>query len=103
MARKHKWEYPYHYAEYFKSLENPNHPKFELVEELEVGHTGFDGSGHAWVVRDTENDVICLQSYLTIVSVKAGDDSVDLGKWSRTTTRHQFRFSAWCGRHATLA
>ena len=50
-------------------------------------------------VKDVANDLVCLQSYYTIVSVMIGDEAVDLGKWSPTTGRHQCEFRRWCARH----
>jgi len=96
---KHKWTYPGEWQTYLNSLENPKYPSFELIQELDVGNTCFAGSGRAWVVRDTENGIVCLQSYATIVSVQSGSESVDLGKWSRTTSHHQRHFSVWCSHH----
>ena len=96
---KHVWNYPSEFQTYLKFLENPKYPKFELVEELKVRPNSFNGSGHAWVVRDMENDLVCLQSFATIVSVKDGNDSIDLGKWSQTTTRQQSEFGSWCYNH----
>ena len=96
---KHQWTNPCEWQTYLNSLENPKNPKFELIGELDVGKGSFSGSGNAWVVRDTENGVVCLQSYATIVSVQTGSESVDLGKWSRTTSLHQRRFSSWCYHH----
>lgn len=78
-------------AKYLESLENPVRPDWELVEGL--------GNKQAWVVRDRANGTVCLQSYHTIVSVQAGDGSVDLGKWSPTTGRHQSEFRRWCRNH----
>ena len=98
MAR-HIWGHPYEWQTYLNSLESPKYPEFELVEELGVGSGSFNGSGHAWVVKDTANNVVCLQSYATIVSVQAGAESVDLGKWSRTTSHHQSLFGVWCHNH----
>lgn len=90
---KHVWSEPYHYDMYLSVLEDPQSPRWELLEELEVGRGSFCGSGHAWIVRDTVNDVICLQSYATIVSIYLGGGQVkDLGSWSRTTSIHQNRF-----------
>jgi hypothetical protein len=46
----------------------------------------------AWVLTDREGNKY-LQSYNTIVSVKfAGDHIQELGKWSRTTSKHQGYF-----------
>lgn len=94
MAR-HTWTEPYHYDIYLSALENPQSPRWELIEELNVARGSFNGSGHAWIVRDTVNGVICLQSYATIVSIYLGDGEVrSLGNWSRTTSRHQSAFAA---------
>lgn len=96
---KHTWHRPYEWQAYLNSLESPEHPEIELVEELDVGSGSYRGAGHAWVVKDTANNVVCLQSYATIVSVQAGAESVDLGNWSRTTAHHQRRFRVWCYNH----
>ena len=94
MAR-HKWTEPYHYDIYLSNLENPQSPRWEVLEELEMGGSGFSGSGHAWIVKDTVNGMICLQSYATIVSIYVGNGQTqDLGKWSPTTSRQQNRFRA---------
>lgn len=46
----------------------------------------------AWVLTDRDGNKY-LQSYSTIVSVKfAGEDVHNLGKWSRTTSKHQKYF-----------
>ena len=46
----------------------------------------------AWVLTDRDGNKY-LQSYNTIVSVKfAGDNIQELGKWSRTTSKHQRYF-----------
>jgi hypothetical protein len=46
----------------------------------------------AWVLTDNDGNKY-LQSYNTIVSVKfAGDCIQELGKWSRTTSKHQGYF-----------
>lgn len=94
MAR-HIWTEPYHYDIYLSSLEDPQSPRWEVLEELNVGRGSFSGAGHAWIVRDTVNGVICLQSYATIVSIYLGGGEVrSLGKWSPTTSRHQSAFAA---------
>lgn len=94
MGSRHKWFEPYHYDIYLSELENPESPRWELVEELDVGKGSFNGAGNAWIVRDTANGLICLQSYATIVSVYVGGGEVrHLGKWSRTTSRHQACFA----------
>ena len=92
MATRHKWEAPTLYSEYLESLQNPKHPDFELVQELPGCTHSFSGAGHAWIVHDRANDVICLQSFATVVSVLAGDEPVKLGNWSKTTTTHQNKF-----------
>jgi hypothetical protein len=76
---------------YIATLESPKTPVWKLVEPI--------GNKQAWVVRDVANGVVALQSYWTIVSVKMGDGSVDLGKWSPTTGSHQSAFRRWCGNH----
>ena len=73
---------------YLEYLEDPKTPVFEKVCRL--------GHKNAWVVRDTANGLVCLQSYRTIVAIKNGSDSIDLGKFSVTTTSHQSKFSSWC-------
>lgn len=73
---------------YLEYLENPKTPVFEKVCRL--------GSKSAWVVRDTANGLVCLQSYNTIVAIKNGRESIDLGKFSVTTTGHQSAFLSWC-------
>ena len=93
MAR-HVWTEPYHYDIYLSELEDPQSPEWELIEELDVGRGSFNGSGHAWIVRDVANGVICLQSYATIVSIYlGGGETRDLGKWTSTTSRHQLKFA----------
>lgn len=96
MAR-HTWERPYEYGAYLNKLENPEHPDFELVAELDVGRGSFNGAGHAWVVYDRANGVECLQSYGTIVSVRIGGQVEHLGKWTPTTSRHQCRYACQYG------
>ena len=95
MMAAHKWVEPYHYDIYLSELENPQAPSWEMLEELDVGRGSFVGAGNAWIVRDTANGVICLQSYATIVSIYLGGGQTrDLGKWSRTTSGHQRCFAA---------
>lgn len=77
---------------YREHLENSLPPAFEKICRI--------GSKNAWVVRDYVNGNICLQSYRTIVAMKAGDTSVDFGRWSITTSRHQGDFWHWCREHA---
>lgn len=92
---RHVWSSPSEYYDYLNMLEKPRLPHFELVSKLEVGRGSFVGAGHAWIVRDTENGIICLQSYSTIVSFKVGNKVIDC--WSgktRATTHHQNRFRA---------
>lgn len=92
---KHQWTAPWHYDRYLAVLENPEPPRWAMLEELDVGKDSFSGAGQAWIVKDAANDVTCLQSYATIVSVYLGEGQVrDLGTWSRTTSRHQARFRA---------
>lgn len=90
----HKWTAPYHYDLYLAALEDPQPPHWEVLEELNVGRGSFNGAGNAWIVRDTANGVICLQSYATIVSIYLGGGQVqNLGKWTPTTSRHQTWFA----------
>ena len=92
---KHKWTAPYHYDIYLSKLENPESPRWEPIMELNVGRGSFAGAGQAWVVRDTANGIVCLQSYATIVSIYLGNGrTLDLDRWSRTTSRHQSAFRA---------
>lgn len=74
--------------EYMQALNNPKPPVFETVERI--------SNCQAWVVRDTANNMICLQSYYTIVSIKVGNGSKDLANYSSTTSRHQCYFRRWC-------
>ena len=74
-------------AEYLAALESPKRPVWEEICQID--------SCQAWVVKDTANDVICLQSYYTIVSIKMGDEILDLGRWSNTTSRHQSKFRCY--------
>lgn len=74
----------YETDEYLSRLENPKTPVWEEICQID--------SCQAWVVRDTANDVVCLQSYNTIVSMKMGNEIVHLGKWSVTTSCHQGKF-----------
>lgn len=76
---------------YLEHLENGRSPEFEKICRI--------GSKNAWVVRDTVNNVICCQSYRTIVAMKVGDSAVDFGRWSMSTTRHQGDFRSWVSRH----
>ena len=94
---KHKWEEPFKYGKYMESLANPKTPEFELVEEVYTGTGSYNGAGHAWIVHDKANDVTCLQSYYTIVSVVMGNVIRHLDKWSKTTSRHQCRFACQLG------
>ena len=98
---KHKWEEPFKYGKYMESLANPKTPEFELVEEVDTGTGSYNGAGHAWIVHDKANDVTCLQSYYTIVSVVMGNVIRHLDKWSKTTCRHQCRFACQLGLPAT--
>lgn len=74
----------YETEEYLSRLESPKTPVWEEICQID--------SCQAWVVRDTANDVVCLQSYNTIVSMKMGNEIVHLGKWSPTTSHHQSKF-----------
>lgn len=76
---------------YREHLEDSLPPAFEKICRL--------GSKNAWVVRDYVNNIICLQSYRTIVAMKAGDTAVDFGRWSNSTTRHQGDFRSWVSEH----
>lgn len=76
--------------EYKHALNDPKPPVFETVERI--------NNCQAWVVRDIANNMICLQSYYTIVSIKVGNCSKDLGKYSSTTSRHQYEFRRWCSK-----
>ena len=94
MAR-HVWTYPYYTEDYRNMLaEGAAAPRFELVAEMDVGRGSFCGSGHAWIVKDVANGVVCLQSYSTIVSVVREGKAVKLGYWTRTTSGHQNKFAA---------
>lgn len=66
-------------------------PKFEMIERF--------GSKNAWVVKDTANNIVCLQSYNTIVSMQAGSSSIDFYDYSSSTSRHQSLFRDWCEDH----
>lgn len=70
---------------YLDHLESPKTPVWENVCQLD--------NCQAWVVRDTANGLVCLQSYSTIVSFKLGGETVHLGKWTPTTSHHQSRFA----------
>lgn len=70
---------------YLERLEYPATPVWEEVCQID--------SCQAWVVRDTANGLVCLQSYSTIVSFKVGGETVHLGRWSNTTSRHQAKFA----------
>lgn len=62
---------------------------YELIHEASATPIN---SCQAWVLTDCEGNKY-LQSYSTIVSVKfAGEDVHHLGKWSRTTSKHQGYF-----------
>lgn len=76
---------------YREHLENSLPPAFEKICRI--------GCKNAWVVRDYVNNIICLQSYRTIVAMKAGDTAVDFGRWSNSTTRHQSDFRSWVSKH----
>ena len=70
---------------YLDHLESPKTPVWENVCQID--------NCQAWVVRDTANGLVCLQSYSTIVSFKLGGETVHLGKWSVTTSKHQSAFA----------
>jgi hypothetical protein len=80
--------------DYIKSLQDPKTPKFEEVERIR--------NTRAWVVRDTANHMICLQSYFTIVAVKLGASSKDLANFSATTAKQQRYFMDWCRENAQV-
>ena len=95
LMAKHTWTYPYYTEDYRNMLaEGAAEPRFELVRELDVGRGSFCGSGHAWIVEDVANGIVCLQSYSTIVSVVRNGQAFHLGKWTRATSGHQSKFSA---------
>jgi len=73
-----------HTEEYLEALESPKRPVWEEICQID--------SCQAWVVKDTANDVVCLQSYYTIVSIKMGNEIHHLGRWSSTTSHHQSKF-----------
>lgn len=83
-----KWYEPTQYSDYLQSIPIAGRvrPQWQLIQQLD--------SCQAWVVMDTANRRICLQSYSTIVSYKdrVSTKIVRLGKWSRTTSCHQTRF-----------
>ena len=94
MSRKYEWSHPYHYGEYLDYLgEKAKAPEFQLVRSLDVGRGSYCGPHDAWIVKDVANGIVCLQSYSTIVSVKSGICTEELGKWSRTTSHHQRVFA----------
>ena len=71
---------------YMDALNEPRTPVWGKPERLKAGTP-------AWKVVDTANGVTVLVSYNTVVSVRAGGECVNLGKWSSTTTRHQQLFA----------
>lgn len=81
-----KWHTPSAYREYMNSMREPKQPQWQLVDQI--------GYCQAWIVRDTANNRLCLQSYSTIVSYVEPSTKkvVHLGKWSVTTSHHQTRF-----------
>lgn len=81
-------------SDYLKSLQDPKKPVFEEVERIR--------NTRSWVVRDTANKMICLQSYYTIVSVKVGATSKDLANFSATTSKQQWWFWDWCRNNAEV-
>lgn len=81
-------------SDYLKSLQEPKKPVFEEVERIR--------NTRSWVVRDTANKMICLQSYFTIVSVKVGATSKDLANFSSTTSKQQCYFREWCEDNAQV-
>ena len=54
-------------------------------------------SKQAWVITDTRTGNKYLQSYNTIVSIYFADtkEVLRLGKWSRTTSKHQTFFERY--------
>ncbi len=80
--------------DYLKHLQDPKTPVFEEVERIR--------NSSSWLVRDTANHMICLQSYFTIVSVKVGARSKDLANFSSTTARQQCWFMRWCSENAQV-
>lgn len=96
---RHTWEYPIYCENYMSALEGANPPHWEVLEELPL-RGSFTGAGHAWIVKDTANGVVALQSYRTIVSIYAGGGKVmHLGKWTPTTSRQQSRFDLYMAEH----
>lgn len=81
-------------SDYLKSLQEPKRPYFEEIERIR--------NTRSWVVRDTANHMICLQSYFTIVSVKVGATSKDLANYSSTTSKQQCYFREWCKDNAEV-
>lgn len=81
-------------SDYLKSVREPKTPVFEEIERIR--------NTRSWVVRDTANKMICLQSYFTIVSVKVGASSKDLANFSATTSRQQCYFREWCKDNAQV-
>lgn len=81
-----KWYKPDFYRDYLAKIGSRN-PRinWELVRQI--------GACQAWIVRDTANNRVCLQSYSTIVSyVTDTGTPVRLGKWTTTTSKHQTLF-----------
>ena len=76
------------YSDYLAFLQNPKAPDFETICQI--------GNKQAWVVYDRANELFCLQSYWTIVSVQVGNEAHHLGHWSSTTGRHQSEFARSC-------
>ena len=77
---------PSHYEEYLAALVEPRQPVWGTPVRLKKGTP-------AWAVKDEANGLLCLVSYYTVVSFKAGNAVRHLGKWSMTTTRHQKMFA----------
>ena len=62
---------------------------YDLIHEA---HATPINACQVWVLTDRDGNKY-LQSYNTIVSVKfAGEQVQSLGKWSRTTSKHQTLF-----------
>lgn len=79
----------YHYSQYLAALDG----RFGSHKTPEFVKLGRLRSMSAWVVRDTANGVLCLQSYATIVSCVFDGEAIRLGNWSVTTSKHQSFFA----------
>lgn len=87
------WSEPTGLSEYREFVEGYKTPVFVKVKRL--------GSGNCWVLRDTANGTIVLQSYRTVVGMKVGatSDTIEFAKYSNTTNKHQSKFRKWCSEH----